>query len=58
MADREFKSAISSAKDEYFANADAALARHKLAEPSLDSFRKLIAAGKKTRKNQTKKAAG
>lgn len=57
MDEKSFNEGIKTAKEKYFAAADAVLARLDKNSSSVDSFRKVLAAGKKNRKNQAKKAA-
>lgn len=57
MEGKELKNTIQGAKDAYFGAAEAALAKKGLNDTSAEGLRKLLANGKKARKNEVKKAA-
>lgn len=57
MEEKSFEGMLAKAEGQYFAAADAVLAKHNLAEPSEESFRKFVSSAKKPSKNTSKKAA-
>ena len=57
MQGKDLKNTVQGDKAAYFAAADAVLAKRGLLDTSADGLRKLLANGKKARRNEAKKAA-